>query len=281
MSSAWRSASVASSQSSSVPTYLCGSFVDRLNVKSSKPNARSTDSTKSSSEAISSAACSGGAEDVAVVLGEAADAQQSVQRAGPLVAVHRAQLEQPQRQLAVAALARPEDQAVHRAVHRLHVVRAVVHLHRRVHAVGVPGEVADCLEQLAVGEVRREHELVAAVLVALPAVVLDQLAHDGALGVPDGEPAAELVREAEQVELGGELAVVALLGLGELVEVGLQRRVGLPRRAVDALQHRALLVAPPVGAGDLLQLEVAEAAGRRHVRALAQVDELGACCGTR
>ena len=50
---------MASSQSSSVPTYLFGSFVDRLNVNSSNPNARSTDSTKSSSEAISSGACSG------------------------------------------------------------------------------------------------------------------------------------------------------------------------------------------------------------------------------
>ena len=122
---------------------------------------------------------------------------------------------------------------------------------------------------------RREDELVAAVLVALAAVVLHQLADDGALRVPHGEAAAELAREAEQVELGGEPAVVALLGLDELLEVGLQGGVGLPRRAVDALQHRALLVAPPVGAGDLLQLEVTEAARRRHVRALAQVDELG------
>ena len=70
-------------------------------------------------------------------------------------------------------------------------------------------------------------------------------------------------------------AVVALLGLGEHLQVRLQRGVGLPRRAVDALQHRALLVAPPVGAGDLLQREVAEPRRRRDVRALAQVEELG------
>ena len=122
---------------------------------------------------------------------------------------------------------------------------------------------------------RRVDELVAAGLVALAAVVLHQLADDGALRMPDGEPAAQLPREAEEIELGGEPAMVALLGLGELLEVGLQRRLGLPGRAVDALQHRALLVAPPVGAGDLLQLEVTKAARRRDVGTLAQVDELG------
>jgi hypothetical protein len=52
--------------------------------------------------------------------------------------------------------------------------------------------VARRLEQLPVGEVRREDELVAAVGVALAAVVLHELAHDGALGVPHGEAAAEL-----------------------------------------------------------------------------------------
>jgi hypothetical protein len=41
---------------------------------------------------------------VAVVLREATDAHQAVERAGPLVAVDGAQLEQAQRQLAVAAL---------------------------------------------------------------------------------------------------------------------------------------------------------------------------------
>src|SRR6476661_1093250 len=65
-----------------------------------------------------------------------------------------------------------EDQAVHRAVHRLEVVvlaglahRAVlvelrVDVHRREHAVGVPVQVARGVEQLRLGDVRRVHELV-------------------------------------------------------------------------------------------------------------------------
>ena len=127
-----------------------------------------------------------GAEDVAVVLGEAADAHQAVQRPGSLVAVHRAELEHPQRQLAVAALARLEDQAVHRAVHRLHVVRCrcpspSAGTSRRRTTSGGP----TVSNSFPLREVRREHELVATRLVAHPAVVLDHLAHDGALRVPD------------------------------------------------------------------------------------------------
>ena len=89
-------------------------------------------------------------------------------------------------------------------------------------------------------------------------------------------PGADLLGEREQVELGAELAVVALLGFLEPVQVLVERLLRLPRGAVDALEHRALLVAAPVRARDLRELERAEPAGRRDVRAAAQVDELDA-----
>ena len=54
-----------------------------------------------------------------------------------------------------------------------------------------------------------------------------------------------------------------------LVEVLLRE----PRGAVDALEHRALVVAAPVRAGDLGELEGADAPGVGHVRAAAQVGE--------
>ena len=67
--------------------------------------------------------------------------------------------------------------------------------------------------------------------------------------------------------------MVALLRLlappQELVELLL----GRPDRPVDALEHRALLVAAPVRAGDREQLERPDRAGGRDVRSLAQVDE--------
>ena len=56
-------------------------------------------------------------------------------------------------------------------------------------------------------------------------------------------------------------------------EVGVELLLGRPGRAVDALEHRALLVAAPVRAGRAEQLERADLARAGHVRAAAQVDE--------
>ena len=60
-----------------------------------------------------------GAEDVGVVLGEAADAGHAVQLARLLEAIDRAELGQPQRQLAIAPRLGLVDRDVVRAVHRL------------------------------------------------------------------------------------------------------------------------------------------------------------------
>ena len=66
----------------------------------------------------------------------------------------------------------------------------------------------------------------------------------------DGEPGTDLVGEREQVEVGADLAVIALVGLLEEGQVILERLSRLPRGAVDALQLRVLLAprqyAPPV-----------------------------------
>ncbi len=67
-----------------------------------------------------------GAEDVAVVLHEAAHAHEPVQRARGLVAVAGAELAVAQRQLAVAPHALVVDEDVPRAVHRLDRVVAVL-----------------------------------------------------------------------------------------------------------------------------------------------------------
>ncbi len=70
------------------------------------------------------------------------------------------------------------------------------------------------------------------------------------------------------------LAVVALLGFLDPVEVRVEVVLLRPRGAVDPLQHLVLRVAAPVRAGELHQLEHLELAGRRHVRSAAEVREL-------
>src|SRR5258707_2893332 len=78
----------------------------------------------------------------------------------------------------------------------------------------------------------------------------------------------------EEVELAPETAVVALLGLLELEEVLLQRLLVRPGGAVDALQLLVACIAAPIGAGHLHELEgMAELAGRRQMRAGAEIDE--------
>ena len=92
------------------------------------------------------------------------------------------------------------------------------------------------------------------------------------LGCQKADPGDDVV-EAEQVELDAEPAVVALLGLLAPPQVAVELLLGRPGRAVDALEHRPLLVAAPVRPGGAEQLERPDLAGARDVRAAAQVDE--------
>ena len=192
--------------------------------------------------------------------------------AGLLEAVDRPELEQPQRQVAVRAAAGPVDEVVHRAVHRLEAVLRPFKVDGREHALGEVRQVARGVEQPVLGDVRGA-DVVEPLLDVPPAdVVLHLPLDDAALGVVDRQPRAQLVGEGVEVQLGAELAVVALLGLGQPLEVGLEVVLGRPGGAVDPLQLRVLLGAAPVGGGAASQLEgVADQLGGRQVRAAAEV----------
>ena len=104
-----------------------------------------------------------------------------------------------------------------------------------------------------------------------PRVVLEDLADQAALGVEDGQAAADLGREGEQVQLGAQLAVVAFLRLLQERQVLVLAFAGLPGGAVDPLQLGVLLAAPPVGAAAAHQLERRDLPGGGQVRTAAQV----------
>ena len=193
-----------------------------------------------------------GGEDVRVVLGDVADAQQAVQRAGRLVAVHEALLGVADRQVAVGAPLRRVELRVRRAVHGLQAHRLALDV-REVHVVAVHVPVPGLLEELGVVEDRRVDLAVAARRV-LGAPQVGQL-------VPDRHPVREPERRArrelgehEQLELLAELAVVARARLLEPLEVLGQLVLGRERGAVDAREHLAVRVAAPVGAGDEVSL---------------------------
>ena len=101
-----------------------------------------------------------GAEDVGVVLGDVAHAQQPVEHAARLVAVHQPRLAVADRQIAVGAALVRVDLDVRRAVHRLEAHRTALDV-SEVHVVLVLVPVTGLLPQLDVVEDRRFHLAVA------------------------------------------------------------------------------------------------------------------------
>ena len=217
-----------------------------------------------------------GAEHMRVVLRKAAHAHQAVHRARRLIAMHHAEFGQTQRQVAIALQAVLEDLHMAGAVHRLQrkpalVLGLVAGRLRREHVLAVPVPMARGLPQRLVEDLRRVDLAVIAGQAA--AHIGDQRLEDGpALGVPEHHAGAFFL-EVKQIELAAELAVVALLGFLDLLQIEVEVFLLRERRAVDARQHRIVAVAAPIGARDLHQLErIADLAGRGHMRAAAEIE---------
>ena len=84
--------------------------------------------------------------------------------------------------------------------------------------------------------------------------------------------ALALFLDVEEVHGLADLAVVALLGLLDALDVGLQVGLGGPGRTIYPLQLGVAMIAAPIGAGQLGQLEgLAHMARGRQVRTQAQV----------
>src|SRR5476651_1889413 len=223
-----------------------------------------------------------GAEDVGVVLREGAYAHDAVQRTRRLEAMARAHLRHAQRQLAIAAQTLVEDLDVARAVHRLQredalrrvgdeLAQAFLVL-AEIHVLAELLPVARGFPQAAVVELRRLHLDIAAGLELASQVRLERAPERPALGVPV-DHAGGVFLLMEEAHLAAEPAMVALLGLLDAQQVGLEVLVREEDRAVDALELRLGRVAAPVGARHLRELErLAQLARRRQVRTEAHVE---------
>ena len=213
------------------------------------------------------------AEDVRVILREAAHAQQAVQHARALVAIHGAQLGQAHRQLAIAAQARFVNQDVARAIHGLELVVVFLDFDRAEHILAIKIGVAAGLPQFQAHDVRRVHQIVAAAQQFVAQPVFHHFADQAALGMPENQPRPGLFLNGKQVQLLPEPAMIAPLGLFQPVQIFVQLLLRVEARAVDALHLRIAFLAFPVGARDAHQLERANAPGRRDVRPAAEIDE--------
>ena len=121
---------------------------------------------------------------------------------------------------------------------------------------------------------RRGDELIAAAAVLLLPEVLEDLPDDRAVRVPEDQTRARGFLHAEQVEGGPQLAVIALLGLVEEPQVFLELVLRREGGAVDPLQLLVLFRSLPVGPRHRQELEGADRAGGRQVRAGAEIHEV-------
>ena len=207
---------------------------------------------------------------VGVVLVKAAHAEQAVQGAAQLVAVHQANLAGANGQLAVGVRLGGVHQHATRAVHGLNAVLFVVD-NGGVHVVLVVVPVARGLPQLLVHDERRGNLHVAGLVVDLAPVVQQRVLKDHAVGQEERE-AGGLVAHHKEVHLAADLAVVALLGFLQHVHVLVELFLGGKGDAVDAGEHLVVLVALPVGARDTGELKGLERLGVADVGADAHVD---------
>ena len=91
--------------------------------------------------------------------------------------------------------------------------------------------------------------------------------------MPENQARPGELLDGKQIKLLSEHAVVALLGFFLLLEEVVEIFLGIKRGPVDALKLRVLLVAQPVRAGDIEQLECLDLPRGRNVRAAAEVGE--------
>ena len=211
-------------------------------------------------------------KNVGIVLRKAADTHQAVQRTGFLVAVHDAELTHADRKITVGMGLHFINQHAARAVHRLDGKILIVD-DGGVHIGLVMIPVTGSLPQLTV-----EHDGGADLHIAgLPvnvAPILDQLVFQNHSLRQEEREAGALLHQSKQPELLAELAVVALLGLLNLLKVGIQLGLFRKRRTVDTLQHLVFLVAAPVGTGAGGELDGLDPSGIRQMGAGAQIHKI-------
>ena len=215
-----------------------------------------------------------GHKDMRVVLSEAADAEQAVQRTGQLMAVHQTQLTHAQRQVTVGVRLRLIHQHSAGAVHGLYRVILAVD-DGGVHVLFVVIPVTGGLPEVAV-EYHRGRDLdVAVSLVHLAPVVDKGIFEHHALGQEERE-AGSLLGQHKQAQLLAETAMVAALCLLKTLKICVQLVLLREGYAVYALERLTAGVAAPVGgvAGGELDGVALDAAGGVKVRTGAEIYEL-------
>ena len=109
---------------------------------------------------------------------------------------------------------------------------------------------ARLLPKSFVEQLRRLHFFIGVLVEPTTDILFQRLPNRIALGVPK-YAALRFLLKMEQIHLAAQLAVVALFGFLDHMQIGLQVFFIAPARAVNALQHFIIAVAAPIGTGQL------------------------------
>ena len=215
-----------------------------------------------------------GQQDVGVVLGEAADTEHAVERAGELMTVDQAQLTVPQGQVSVGMGFQLIDQNTAGAVHGLDGKVLAVN-DGGIHIILVVIPVAGGLPQSPLHDLRSGDLHIVPLLVDLTPVVDQGVLQHHALRQVEGE-AGGLIPESKQAQFLAQLPVIPALGLLDALQIGVQFLLLGEGDAVDPLEGLPVGVAPPVGgvAGQQLDGVALYPAGGVQMGTGAQVGEL-------
>ena len=189
------------------------------------------------------------------------------------VAIHRAELAQPHRKIAIRFQSIFINKNVERAIHRLEPVFGVVKLHHVEHIFRIIAFVSRSLPELPPRDVWSVDKRIAALDVLRAHPVFHLFADDSALGMPENQPRSCQLLNGKQIKLLAQHAMVALLGLFDVFQILIEVFLRKERRAINSLKLRILFVPKPICARDVQQLESFDLPRRRNVRAAAEVSK--------
>src|SRR5450756_1209717 len=190
-----------------------------------------------------------------------------------LVAIHGTQFSPPKWKITIAANLRLVDENMEGAVHRLEHVLVLIDLDRRVHVLLVEVPVARGFPELKICNVGSVDEFIPTLDVLSTPEILDLLANNGSLGMPENQSSAGLLLNAVEVQLLPQLAMVALGSLFPSRDKTDQLFLRWESRTIDALKHLVLLVPSPIRSCDRQKLKMLKVACGRDMRSTAEVRE--------
>ncbi len=206
-----------------------------------------------------------------IILGEAANAHESMEHSRQLMTMHEAHFGQPQWELPIAVESFFINQHGPGAVHRFNGIGGIID-GGEIHVVLVMVPVPRLPPELLGKNNRGFDFLVAPLDVHFPPEVLQEVPQDHALGMEKGKSGAFFV-DAKQVKLLPQPPVIPLSCFFQHMQVVGKLLLGGKGNPVDPLQHRAAAVSSPVGTGDVDQFEGFDIAGARQVGPATQINE--------